>query len=74
MTIDDGNTKAKADKTVKKRGQGETNKAKKTGESNKENKPGPMKNHDVSKKDKLLRAREVQVAQVLIVLKVIEIL
>lgn len=53
MTIDDI---AKADKALKKRGQGETSKAKKTGKSNKENKPCPMKNHDMSKKDKLLRA------------------
>ena len=44
----DANTRA--DKTVKRRGQGD--KLKQTGESNKENKP--MKN-DVSKKDKLER-------------------
>ena len=64
MTIDDSNVEAnmKADKTVQKRGQGEINKVKKTGESSKENKP--MKN-DVSKKDKLLRAREVRVAQLI---------
>ena len=59
MTIDDGNAEAnmKTDKAVRKRGQ-----VKKTGESSKENKP--IKN-DVLKKDKLLRAREVRLAQLL---------